>query len=356
MRVTIRDIAQELGMSPSTVSQALNQKGQLRIETRERVVAKAKEMGYFTAGDPFGVDRILSGRPVWFWPAGMSTWPPEGRLRGFPAAVWRGAEAAFAPFRTRLHLVVEEELRAGLPDEVAGLIITGGHVPETVGNLLRAGDRPTVIVGSHLDSSRSACSVDSDTVEGVRSAVQHLHALGHRRIGFLNGPVSWRSSDQKWTGFLRGMHDCGLPPTWVASTPDPWSEDVAAQVSTLLTGPWGGVTAVICAYEMIGLSVVRSARILGLSVPEDLSVVTYHDEGASEQCDPPLDTVRLPVVQMGKLAAMLVVSAGRNNEVVGTRVIVPPSLIVRRSTGPPRAEADGSQRASVGQQGESVVS
>lgn len=266
---TIRQIARVLGMSPSTVSQALNNKGSLRAKTRERVISKAKEMGYYSASDPFGIDRALTGRPIWFWPSGMRELPPGFELLGFPAQVWQGAQNVFKPYRTVLKVVVEDDLRRGLPEDVAGTIVTGGYVSEAMAEVLRSSDRPTVIVGAHVGAETGACCVECDVTEGIRMAVEHLHSLGHRQIGFINGPLAWRSSNQKLTGFVRGAFDYSVPCQYVTSVDNPWDDaGVTQTIRALLTADWKDVTALICAYEAIGTAAMTAANSLDMAVPQ----------------------------------------------------------------------------------------
>lgn len=331
MTVTARAIARALGMSPSTVSQALNNKGMLTMETRERVIEQARELGYPVAIDPFGIDRAISGRPVWFVLSGANRVPPRSELAEFSSNVLKGVEQAFAPYRTVLSVVAESDLHQAPPDDLIGIIVVGGSVSEDTEDLLRSGRRPTVTVGCHL--SDTICGVECDGVQGIRLAVDHLCALGHRNIGFFNGPVTLRTSDQKLTGYIRACHDHHLTVRPVATGIWPWDPDAAEGTALeLFATEWKGITAVVCAYDQLALGALRAARRLGMSVPADVSIVGYHDEGISATSEPPLTTVALPVLEMGKLAARLIVSAGRNRDVVGTRVVLPPRLVVREST------------------------
>src|SRR5690606_11689864 len=155
-------------------------------------------------------------------------------------------------------------------------------------------------------------------------------------IGFVNGPLTWRTSNQKLTGFVRSAFDFNLPLHYITSVADPWNTaDVTALLKSLLASEWKQVTALVGAYESIGVAALRAAKALGMDVPTDLSVLTCPDEGTACSGEPPLATVALPVVRMGKLAALLVVSATRNADVIGTRFVVQPALVVRESTAPP---------------------
>lgn len=338
MPVTIREIARKVGMSPSTVSQALSGKGKLRWETRMRVRAAARELGYYLADDPFGINPVISGRPIRIVFGGQQRAPEASKLGAFASRVLDGVQSVLRPYRT--HLVWGSDADAGvvLPGLIGTLVI-GGAVSNALVQAIEATHLPAVTVGCHVDSCSTLGAVEADAIEGIRLSVAYLYELGHRRIALLNGSQSTRTSDQKLTGFLRACHDYGLPACYIASVDPPWSFDHALPLArSLLSSAWTGVTAVIAAYESLGAAVLEACRELGRSVPGDLSVIAYHDEELAGSTTPKLTAVSLPLYQMGRLAATHLVAASENTDLVGVRIVLPPRLSVRESTGPAPAQ------------------
>ena len=334
MAVTIREIAKKVGMSPSTVSQALSGKGKLRWETRKRIRAAARELGYYLPDDPFGINPVISGRPIRIVFGGQSQVPDAQNIGSFAAKVLEGVQAVLSSYRTHLVWGCDADAGVLLPGLIGNLVI-GGAVSNGLVQALEATHLPAVIVGCHVEPCSSLGAVETDAIQGIRMAVGYLYELGHRKIGLLNGSASTRTSDQKLTGFLRACHDFGLSSSCVASVDPPWSFDHALPVArSLLAGPWSDVTAVIAAYETLAAAVLQVCRDLGRSVPGDVSVVAYHDENLAESTTPKLTAVSLPLFQMGRLAATHLVVASENSDLVGVRIVLPPRLTVRESTGP----------------------
>ena len=218
MRVTIRDIARELGMSPSTVSQALNNKGKLRPETRGRVRATARLMGYFNPNDPFGPLPELSGRPMRVVTTAVTDNEPRlDQIQGFPLRVLRGIEDALEPYHIPMLLTSKRQLYNGLPKDHLGTLVIGGYIDDETAAVLEACQFPVVIIGSCTNSLR-LCSVEADSMGGIRMAIEYLYGLGHRHIALLNGPDTTRTSERKYIGYLSAMNLLNLDHNYVFST------------------------------------------------------------------------------------------------------------------------------------------
>ena len=327
MGVTIRALAHKLNLSPSTVSQALNGKGSLRKETRERVRKTARMMGYFISTDPFGVLPELSGRPMRVITSSSrkieESW-------GTSMMVVKEISKCLEPYRMPVLLASDEQLLDDLPIDHLGTLVFGGFVSEDLHRPLRESKQPVVVIGSHV-SSKEFCSVEPDAITGMRMGISLLHSLGHSRIGFVNGPKTTLMSDMKLTGFVRGMFDHGLAAEYVVDSvgDHPDSRD---RVRNLLSDSWHGLTAVICAYEYIGALVIEEASQLGISVPSQLSVISFCDEKPSNTTTPPLTTISIPLEKLARLAVSQILSLRMNSDFSGTRVVAAPELVERGST------------------------
>ncbi len=324
-------------MSPSTVSQALNNKGFLRPETRMKVREAARQMGYFLPDDPFGINPIISGRPIRALFAGADDVP--SRVGTFAAKVLEGALQVLEPYHTTLVWAGDKDVEQSLPNLIGTLVI-GGLVSDELAAKLESADTPAVIVGSHVATSRKLGAVEVDAQLGVRMAVDHLVSLGHRNIGLLNGSPKTRTSDQKLTGFVRACYDHRLNCENVWPVDFPWDIDYSiSAIRLLFARALRGITALVCAYEALAVAALRVCEEVGIRVPDELSIVAYHDEGMSECTRPRLTSLSLPLLQMGRLAATHLVVACENNDLTGARIVLSPSLTMRESTGPCPREA-----------------
>lgn len=343
MSVTIREIAKELGLSPSTVSQALNNKGSLRLETRERVRQAARRMGYYALNDPFGIDPTLSGRPLWMIVPVASTTDdftsrpvPHFRLR-----VVEGIRSALEPYKVTPLFVAEGEIRQGQPRNLVATLVLGGYIREDTIKFLEQLRTPVVSVASRIPSN-SICSVAPDAVAAIRKAVDHLGRLGHEHIAFLNGPLTTPSSDDKLTGFVRGMYDLGKPADRVVSLGNPFSWTNVERVVALLKGPWKRVTAIVCAYKSTVRFVVKAAQSLGYRVPDDLSIAAYDEHGV-DTVDSSVTAFGVFADMLGRSAVSLAFSVRANSELIGTSLVVNPQLTSSGSTAPANVKKNSSR-------------
>lgn len=334
--VTIRDIAVALGVSPSTVSQALNNKGQLRPQTRERVRMMAAKLGYDIALDPIGPFSKLTGRFARVVLYSTSSEVSVETASTFAMQVIRGIEEAMTSFKIVPILCSESSLQREGPRDLVGTFCVGGVLSDESARYLEASGLPVITVGCQC-SATSFATVEPDYVLATRLAVHHLARCGHRRIALLNGSDQKDSSDHKLTGFIRGMDDWSLPVRYVSHpppTPELRSHRID-EIRTLLQGEWREVSAIICAYEHTSLNTIQCANELALSVPGDVSIVSCHDFGSAQDSMPPLTTVAVSPFQLGKLAVSHLLSLVSNPGLIGTRLVVRPSLTVRGSSGPP---------------------
>jgi LacI family transcriptional regulator len=171
---------------------------------------------------------------------------------------------------------------------------------------------------------------------GAAEAARHLADLGHRRIAFVSGPTSFRSSHERREGFAAGLAEKGLKLA---------ADDVVFGAYTFESGLACGAallqrrprpTAVFCGNDEMAAGVYRAAREASLEIPRDLSVVGYDDSPVAAKVWPPLTTVKLPIREMGRIAAEKLLSGaveGFKGRIIDAKVA--PSLVVRESTAAP---------------------
>lgn len=338
-RPTSADVAALAGVSRTTVSFVLNARPDVKIAppTRRRVLDAAERLGYH----PHGPARQLVGGSSQTIGLVLRQSPDQVARDALLAETLRGLAAAArtAGFRVLVDtLGPGDRSYAGLvrSAQCDGLVISGPRIDDPELGELVADDFPLVIQGSM--PSLAAPSVDVDNLAGSRDAVEHLIALGHRRIACVtNAPLAYTAAAERLAGYHAALTVSGLPsdPSLFAEGGfDPTSGYRA--IERLLGGQRHGeppFTAVFVASDVVALGALSALRERGLRVPGDVSVVGFDDIPLAAYLHPSLTTVRLPAHELGLAAGRALLDRIARRE-VARRTLLPTELVIRSSTAP----------------------
>jgi LacI family transcriptional regulator len=333
---TINDIARLAEVSKKTVSRVINNSPFVKEETRKRVEAVIAEHGF--TPDPQA--RGLAFRRSFL--VGMIYDNPSPNYvvnmqQGVLDAV-RGAG---------LELVVHPCNRANdsFLTDVRNFIVRqklfGVVMPPSVSEddrvvaILKEADCPYVRIAS-VSLDDPACMVVTHDSRGAARAARHLAELGHRRIAFISGPDTFRSSHERGRGFAEGLaeHGLTLDPAYIRRAAYTFESGVEA-ATELLALPQRP-TAIFAGNDEMAIGVMKAARDAGLDVPRDLSIVGFDDLPMASRVWPNLTTVRLPIRDMGRMAAEKLTAGLRGlDPATLVQPEVDPSLVVRDSTAAP---------------------
>ncbi|MBF8191417.1 LacI family DNA-binding transcriptional regulator [Nonomuraea sp. K274] len=324
--VTTADIARRAGVSPGTVSKALNGRGQLAPATRERVLSAARELG-FIPGRPAGEERTYL--------VGVLTTDSIGR---FTIPLLAGAEDVLGPGQMAMLLCesrgdpIREQhyIRSLLNRRVDGIIVTGRNsdLRPSLGDQL-----PIPVVYTLVQSEDPEdVSVLHDDREGAATAVRHLIETGRRRVAHVTGPPRHAAVRRR----LLGVEDA-LKAEGISLVTEPmfgeWSEAWGREAAVRLTRGEQEFDGVFCASDQIARGLVDGLRELGRRVPEEVGVVGMDNwDVMAESARPPLSTVDLNLSDLGQLAAELLVAAIDGQVLPGGPRLVSSTLVKRRST------------------------
>ena len=320
MAVTLRDVARAAGVSAATASRALSAPHLVAPERRELVRRAARELGY----RPNRAAReLITGR------SGHLCLVVPDLENPFFSAV---AKAVQARARTTGHAVVvadaeedpvlEAELVAQLGAQADGVLLCSPRM--SADDLARVASvgRPVLLVNRE---GAGLPSVAVDNRDGVRQAVRHLHALGHRRVAYAGGPVgSW--SDARRRDGLAAL-DLDVEVVDLGAHAPVFAGGVAAADLALATG----ATAVLTHNDLMALGVLDRMRTRRVRVPDDVSVVGFDDAPVATLVTPSLTTVAMPLARLGRTAVDLLLSPGDGDV---PHVVLPVELAVRASTAP----------------------
>ncbi len=227
-------------------------------------------------------------------------------------------------------------VRRMIERKVEGVAVLTFGEEEPVLENLAYHDIPIVLAEFHLDDPK-ASTILLDYATGIRTAVQHLVQLGHRRIAFLAGPHTIHSAVTRENNFRTAMQEAGLSidKAWIIECNHTLKGGVAGfeKLQSLRSRP----TAILCSNDMTAIGVLRAAYLKGLKVPQDLSVIGLDDIDFAEFTLPPLTTIRLSRVELARAAfeALRLQAENRPTGPVQREFLVSTELVVRGSTAPP---------------------
>lgn len=332
--MSIKDVAKEAGVSVTTVSHALNDKGRLHPDTRARVKRVADRLGY--RPNP-SARSLVSGRTQLI--AAMASLPDDPRIEftqfGYYTELIGGATGAAVG---RDHaLVVAPPSRSGLIwDRVAldGVIVIDPLVGEPALPSLRSRGIPFVTVGRDPESHEGDAVVAADEESGTCAMLDHLAEAGGRRIGLLSIPPVNAFARDTLTCFGRWCEREDREPVShvldLAALIESDEETVRAGLTELLKA---GVDAIYAPVELVGVGALRILTNLGVGVPDDVLLSTTHGAGRAADADPALTTLTFDHAEMGRRAAELLLDL-----IAGTRQ--PPVLERVPTWVSPRASTD----------------
>lgn len=335
-RITSQNVADRAGVSRTTVSFVLNNvKANISPETRERVLQAAKELGYV----PNASARALARQQTHTLGLVLIRDPVELACDFFLPGVMQGLIEAIRPAGFRLLLepidnAQEQDLYLNLvrARQIDGIVLSGPRSDdEQLADLIDSGF-PVVLLGQLADSEAS--SVDVDNREAARVAVEHLILQGHRRIGCItNAPLAYTGSADRLAGYRSALaaHEIPYDPALVRYGEfSPESGQLAAH--SLLVECKPRPSALFVASDVVAVGALHAVRDLDLTVPDDVALVGFDDVPVSRYLVPPLTTVRLPAMELGRRAGELLL--GKIQGINGSRqqILLDTELIVRRSS------------------------
>lgn len=336
-RVTIGDVAARARVSKSAVSFVFNGRGGVGAEARERILQAADELGWRPDARARALSRSRAqalGLVIRREPELLSTDP------FFPQFVG-GVESGLAEveYALVLQVVTSEQsesdayVRFAHEARVDGVFLTDLRThDERPGELSRLG-LPCVLVGPSAWAEDDRHPIGLDDAAGIRRAVRHLYALGHRRIAHVAGSARYVHSEVRRRAWAEEMQTLELEPGPVIDADFTGASGARATHELLdLSRP---PTAIIYANDLMAIAGMSAATDRGIRVPHDLSIVGFDDIPLAPYIVPPLTTVRQDVFEWGRACAQTLVALVE--ERTPEPVVLPPvEFIVRGSTGPAR--------------------
>jgi DNA-binding LacI/PurR family transcriptional regulator len=266
-----------------------------------------------------------------------SLYGPTAGLFTLEQAAWKaGYGLTLTTVREPSEPEFEEAIRYLLARGVEGVIISGATGILHLAPSALAG-MPVVSSSPITDAATKHIVVDADQPMGARAAVHHLHALGHRRIAHIAGPLNWHAAVQRRDGWLEGMKDVGLEPGPVLE--GDWSAKSGHEAALSLER--NEVTAVFIANDHMAMGAIRAFTQMGIRVPADMSVVGFDDVPEAAYQMVPLTTIRQDFATAAERSVRELVRLIESPTIENNSIHLPTELIVRESTAPVAAVNTG---------------
>ncbi|MER3481073.1 MAG: LacI family transcriptional regulator [Meiothermus sp.] len=351
VRVTLKDVAKLAGVSAVTVSNVLNHRSNVSEATRARVQEAIQRTGYTVNLAARG---LAGGRTntVGMLVPDLSTQYMGEIVRGASDEVRRsGMEMLIS---TASDLTRERNQVAFLQGITDGLLLLLPRTPDETLAVLEQAGVPVVVI-DHRGTEIMLPSVDVDNYSGARLAVEHLLALGHRRIGLVSGPKGYGASSARLRGYKEALLAAGIPFDKTLVAPGDFLQPGGFNAGKKLLSLPEPPTAIFAASDLMAFGVMEAIKEQGLRVPQDISVIGFDDIPMASQVYPPLTTIRQPLYQMGVAAARMMIALLQGVKPPLSRITLPTELVERATTARIAGVSRPSQRSRRLDKGKEVV-
>lgn len=328
----MKDVAERAGVSVTTVSHVLNGTRYVSPKTRRQVRQAIEGLRFYKdaharglasgSSDFFGL--IVSDITNPFFPEMVRGFETAALERRFHTLL---CDTGYNPRRT------EAAVQMMIENRVRGVAVMTSELTPNFAEDFMANHVAVVSLDLGTAGPYSA-NIRVNYTRGIRQAINHLHGLGHRDIGFISGPKRLRSARVRRDAFVSALRSHGLAAELTVEGNH--KVDGGMNAARKLLEQDRIPTALLCSNDLTAIGAMEAVRTAGLRVPNDVSVIGFDDIYFSRLTTPPLTTVGLPRHQLGKLAFRALRNILRAKNRRGAEYVVQANLIVRQSTDHPR--------------------
>jgi len=334
--VTLKDIAQRVGVSVTTVSRALGGYEDVAEATREKVLHAAEELGYY----PSATARQLQKRRTDTIGFVIPTFGPRFSDPYFSELLAGiGNEAA----RHNFDLLVstrspdspeEEEAYHRLVDgrRVDGVLVVRTRIEDSRLAYLTQRNFPFVAFG-RSQANEDFPYLDVDGQKGLRDVVQHLIDLGHERIAYVSAPLNLTFATHRLAGYKQALEESGLAYDEDLVIVGYLTEEDGYQAAHRLLSLPNPPTAIAVANDLMALGAMRAAHEHGLNVGHDVAITGFDDIPLATHAHPPLTTVCQPIYDIGRRVCRMLIQVIKGEPLAERHILLEPTLVIRESSG-----------------------
>ncbi len=326
----MKDVAKLAGVSTATVSRVLAGKDNINQETKQKVLVAIEQLNYRPNKLARNLRKLESKTIVAVVPD-ISNMFFSDIIRGIEGVARENGYHVLLgnTFNdTNREIDYIELIKEKLAD---GVILLTARIPmQQIVEI--AEELPVVLACEYIDGA-DVPTVTIDNISSARKAVNHLIALGHRRIGFISGPLQVIVSRDRLKGYHQGhlQHDLPIDESLVQE--GDFTVESGYRMATRLLALTSPPTAIFAANDEMAIGAIQAIREKGFRVPEDIAVVGFDDIRLATLFDPPLTTVSQPKLEIGSKAAEILLKIINHEPVERRQVVLSDQLIIRQSCG-----------------------
>ena len=334
MSVTIKDVAARAGVSPSTVSRTCKDHSSISRETKEKVRRAMAELGYEPNVQAAAVEQPPQLISIILPPSSKDVYENAFYLeaiRGI-SQYCNGREYISAVVTGKDDKEILQAVRTLAKDErMGGFIVLYSRQDDAIINYLYSEGLLYVLIGKAKQHANQTVYIDNDNLLAGREATEYLYRLGHRRIAYVGSEYAMYFSAERREGYQQALLAHGLPlnPDYCLEVGS-FSMEENEKFEKLL-GRKDRPTAVVASDDILAVALEQACIRQGLSIPGDLSVVSFNNSLFARMTSPQLTSIDVNSHQLGIEAASQLINHMENPNLLATKIIVPHSLVVRGS-------------------------
>lgn len=336
MGVTIKDVAKASNVAPSTVSRVIADHPRISEETKKRVRKAMKQLGY----TPNVNARSLANRSTQAIGIVMPSSADKALQNPFFPEVLRGISAVAHDLDYSLYISTgetEEEIYEGIVrmvngNRVDGILLLYSRINDRVMKFLLEKNFPFVLIGKPHNRIDEITHVDNDNVKAAMGITKQLISQGHKHIAFIGGSTDLVVTIDRMRGYQLALQEAKIP----------LKDEYHIHTEFLKSGGREAVhklfslpeppTGLVIADDLMSIGVITMLEEFGISVPDDVSIVSFNNIFLSELTRPPLTTVDIQIYELGQQATKCLIEKVKNKHEPAKRIIVPFQIVNRQST------------------------
>ncbi|WP_121609630.1 LacI family DNA-binding transcriptional regulator [Mesobacillus foraminis] len=342
MAVTIKDVAKIANVAPSTVSRVIANSPRISEKTKEKVREVMHQLGYH----PNFIARSLASQSTQAIGLIMPSSTDIVFQNPFFPIVLGGLSEGAQAKQYVLHMTTgktDHEIYEGVVSmiqggRVDGMILLSSKVEDKVLSYLHEQDFPFVVIGKPFKDTESITHVDNDNFKAAKEVTNYLISLGHEKIGFIGGDLNLVVTVDRLLGYEKALIEAGIPLINEYIIHNQFLREGGREAVQILLSSGVMPTALVVADDLMALGVLNALDEVGISVPEDLSIVSFNNVLIAEMAKPPLTSVDINIFNLGFEAAKSLIQKIENPNEPAKRIIIPYDIVERLSCSEPKAK------------------
>ncbi|WP_163071220.1 LacI family DNA-binding transcriptional regulator [Priestia flexa] len=335
MSVTIKDVANLAKVAPSTVSRVIANSSRISEKTKQRVRAAMEELGYHPniiarnlankTTEAIGIVMPSSAGNVF-----QNPFFPE-ILRGISTGAHEKKRAIYMSTGEAESEILREVMQMVQGRRVDGLILLYSKIDDPVLAYLKEQNIPFVVVGKPFKDSEYITYVDNDNFKAGKEATEYLIELGHNRIAFIGGSLDLVVTIDRLTGYDKAIQGAGIPYRSEYVIHEEFLQEGGKEAVCELLSLEERPTALVVADDLMALGVLNTLDAIGISVPEDMSIISFNNVLIAEMARPALTSIDINIFELGYQAVRSLTKKIETSSQPTESIRIPHSIVTRQS-------------------------